>query len=226
MYDETRFFYVKSFPLFSHLKEQQIMELSTTLKFRQVYRGEVINYGSGEFSKIFFLVKGKVKITEIKELDNELVKDILTEGDIFGDMDLEGCPKDDEFAEPLTTNTIVGYFKVGDFRRLLEHNPLIGLHYAKQISGKLKRVEDRHSDLVFRDAKWRLIRFIRDWARTDGSKVGDKIVLNNYLTHSDIATFICTSRQSVNILLNELRDSGLLHYNRKQIELTNALVWN
>jgi CRP/FNR family transcriptional regulator, cyclic AMP receptor protein len=226
MYDETKYFYIKTLPLFSHLKEQQIMELSATLKIKQVYRGEVINYGSGEFGKIFFLVKGKIKITEIKEPDNELVKDILAEGDIFGDMELEGYPKDDEFAEPLTANTIICYFTVGDFRRLLELNPLIALNYAKQISGKLKRVEDRHSDLVFRDAKSRLIRFIKDWARTDGSKVGDKIVLNNYLTHSDIAAFICTSRQSVNILLNELRDSGLLHYNRKKIELTDPLVWN
>jgi CRP/FNR family transcriptional regulator len=87
-------------------------------------------------------------------------------------------------------------------------------------------LEVRHADLVFRDAKARLIRFIKNWARTDGSNVGDKIVLNNYLTHSDIAGFISTSRQSVNVLLNELRDSGLLHYNRKRIELNDPLVWN
>ena len=69
----------------------------------------------------------------------------------------------------------------------------------------------------------RLIRFIKNWAHTDGSRVGDKIVLNNYLTHSDIASVISTSRQSVNVLLNELRDSGMLFYNRKHIEL-NALL--
>ncbi|MBS1608655.1 MAG: winged helix-turn-helix domain-containing protein, partial [Bacteroidetes bacterium] len=64
------------------------------------------------------------------------------------------------------------------------------------------------------------------WAQSDGSRMGDKIILNNYLTHSDIAGVISTSRQSVNVLLNELRDAGMLFYNRKRIELNNPLIWN
>jgi CRP-like cAMP-binding protein len=37
---------------------------------------------------------------------------------------------------------------------------------------------------------------------------------------------IATSRQSVNALLNELRDSGLLYYNRRRIELHDPGAWN
>lgn len=226
MFDEMRSFYLKSLPIFRNLQEQQIKEISSLVKFKQVYRGETINYGSGKFSKIYFVIKGKIKLTELDEFDNELVKDILTDGEVFGDLDLEGDPKNDEFAEALTANTIICYFNASDFRKILEANPMIALNYAKKVNLKLKRLEDRHADLVFRDAKARLIRFIKNWARMDGSKVGDKIVLNNYLTHSDIAGFISTSRQSVNVLLNELRDSGMLHYNRKKIELNDPMVWN
>ncbi|MES1159556.1 MAG: Crp/Fnr family transcriptional regulator, partial [Bacteroidota bacterium] len=104
--------------------------------------------------------------------------------------------------------------------------PRMALDYAHTVNKKLKRLEDRHSDLVFRDAKSRLIRFIRTWARSDGNRIGDKIILNNYLTHSDIAGVIATSRQSVNVLFNELRDSGMLYYNRKRIELNDMGVWN
>lgn len=94
------------------------------------------------------------------------------------------------------------------------------------VSREWEKSESRHSDLVFYDAKARLIRFIKNRARTDGSRIGDKIILHNYLTHSDIAGIIATSRQSVNVLFNELRDSGLLFYNRKRIELNNPMVWN
>jgi CRP/FNR family cyclic AMP-dependent transcriptional regulator len=100
------------------------------------------------------------------------------------------------------------------------------MSYARKVNSKLQKLENRHADLVFRDTKDRLINFIKHWARTDGSHMGDKIVLNNYLTHSDIAGFIATSRQSVNMLLNELRSSGLLRYNRKHIELNNSVIWN
>jgi len=102
----------------------------------------------------------------------------------------------------------------------------MALGYAQTVNKKLKRLEDRHSDLVFRDARFRLIRFIKSWAISDGKRIGNKIVLPNYLTHSDIAGVIATSRQSVNVLFNELRDSGLLFYNRKRIELNDTGGWN
>jgi len=159
-------------------------------------------------------------------MDNELIKDILTAPDLFGDLGLAGNPSMDEFAEALTANTVVCVFNSNEFKRILSEQPVIALNYANIVNNKLKKLENRHSDLVFRDAKSRLIRFMKNWAQADGSPMGDKIILNNYLTHSDIAGVIATSRQSVNVLLNELRDSGMLFYNRKRIELNNSLVWN
>ena len=112
------------------------------------------------------------------------------------------------------------------FRKSLHDNIMMAINYANTVNCKLKRLEGRHSDLVFHDAKSRLIRFIKNGVRTDGSRIGDKIILNNYLTHSDIAAVIATSRQSVNVLFNELGDSGILYYNRKKIELNDPLIWN
>jgi CRP/FNR family transcriptional regulator len=182
--------------------------------------------GDGDYSKIYFVIKGKIKLAEANDMGEELIKDILTEGDILGDISLDGNPSIDEYAEALTANTIICGFNIVDFKKILQSNPLLALRYANKVSNKLKKAENRHADLVFRDAKSRLIRFIKYWANIDGSRIGDKIVLNNYLTHSDIAGFISTSRQSVNVLLNELRDSGMLFYNRKKIELNNSFQWN
>lgn len=226
MCDEIKFVYLKSHPLFSNLTDQQIKDAAQLMKVKTVYRGEYFDYGAGPFSKLFLLIKGKIKITLSDDMDNELVKDILTAPDIFGDLSMDGRPSVDEYTEALTSNTVVCSFNVPDFKKILEDNILLALNYANTVNNKLKKLETRHADLVFYDAKARLIRFIKNWARTDGSRIGDKIVLNNYLTHSEIAGVIATSRQSVNVLFNELRDSGLLFYNRKRIELNNPMVWN
>jgi len=223
---ETKYIYLKSNSLFQELDETKLMELSTGLKVHNVFRAESINYGDGEYTKIYFVAKGKVKIAESNDRGDELIKDILTEGDFFGDLSLDGNTSFDEYAEALTANTIVCSFKVSDFRRVLHTHPQIALSYAIKVSSKLRKLENRHADLVFRDAKARLIHFIKNWARMDGNLIGNKIVLPNYLTHSDIAGFISTSRQSVNVLLNELRDSGMLFYNRKKIELNDPRMWN
>jgi CRP/FNR family cyclic AMP-dependent transcriptional regulator len=226
MSEEMKYFYLKNHPMLSSLTEQKLKEAAAVSKIRTVYRGEMISYGEAGYTRIHFLVKGKVKITDVGGAENELIKDILTEPDIFGDLGLEGKLTRDECAEALTANTIICSFHVSDFKRILEENPQMILGYAQKVTGKLQRLENRHADLVFLDTKDRLIRFIKNWARSDGNRIGDKIILNNYLTHSDIAGFIATSRQSVNMLLNELRSSGLLCYNRKHIELNNPIAWN
>lgn len=225
MNEDIKFIYLKCQSLFKDLSEKELKELAAITRTKALSRTEFVDYGDGDFSKIFFIVKGKIKITKSNEMDEELVKDILTEGDFFGDLGLEGNATE-EVAEALMSNTIVCYFTISEFRKLLQSNPLLVMNYASKVSSKLRKLEGRHADLVFRDAKARLIRFIKNWARTDGNKMGDKIILNNYLTHSDIAGFISTSRQSVNVLFNELRDSGLIHYNRKRIELNDPMVWN
>ena len=226
MYNELKYVYLKSHPLFANMQDKQINDACNLAKVKTIYRGETIDYGAGESAKVFLLIKGKIKITLSDEMDNELIKDILTAPDIFGDISLEGRPSDDEFAQALMANTVVCCFNVADFKKLLEENALLALNYANTVNRKLKKLETRHSDLVFHDAKSRLIRFIKNWASTDGSKIGDKIILNNYLTHSDIAGVIATSRQSVNVLFNELRDAGMLMYDRKKIQLNDIVAWN
>lgn len=226
MSEESKLNYLKAFELFSNLHETQLKRIAHLVKFRQLSAREIVQYGSGEFSKIYFIVSGKIKLTEISGADGELVKDILTEGEIFGDLQLEGDPKNYEFAEAITSNTIICQVNSSDFIMLLHAYAEIAISYVKKVSLKLKRLEDRHSDLMQYDVKSRLMRFIKNWATVEGSKIGDKIILQNYLTHSDIAGMISTSRQTVSILFKKMKDSGLLHYNRKLIQLNDPANWN
>lgn len=226
MSPEIKYAYLKSHPLFADASEVCIQQASELMKVKTISRGESFGYGDGSFSKVYLLIQGKIKIADINSDCNELIKDILTAPDIFGNLSMETTAATDEYAGALTANTIVCYFTITDLKQILQSNPSIALTYATLVNNKLRKLEIKHADLVFRDARSRLIRFIKNWAVTDGSRVGDKIVLNNYLTHTDIANVISTSRQSVNVLFNELRDEGMLFYNRKRIELNNQLAWN
>jgi CRP-like cAMP-binding protein len=50
---------------------------------------------------------------------------------------------------------------------------------------------------------------------------GNEIVLENYLTHQDMAALICSTRQTVTELLNSFEHEGLLTYGRKEIIIHN-----
>ena len=54
-------------------------------------------------------------------------------------------------------------------------------------------------------------------AEEEGVKVGDEILLKHDLTHQDFANLTATSRQTVTVTLNELRDKDLIYMERKKI---------
>jgi len=226
MYTEIKYLYLKQHSLTTGLTDAQILEMTNSVKVKNVKKGESVYMDDGFESRIYLLVKGKIKISEVDDRGDELIKEILTATEMFGDLSLDGSISDDEFAESLTENTVICSYRSSEFKELMQLNPVLAMNFIQEVSSKLRRLESRHSNLVFKDAKSRLISFFRDWANREGKKEGDKIRLNNYLTHNDIAGIISTSRQSVTTLLNELKDGGLIFYDRKHIEFSERQMIN
>ena len=226
MYNEVKYLYLQQHAVTAGLTNAQLLQMTDTVKVKNVKKGESVYMDDGFESRIYLLVKGKIKISEVDDRGDELIKEILTATDVFGDVSLDGSVSDDEFAEALTENTVICSFKSSEFKQLMQTNVVLAMNFIQQVSGKFRRLENRHSNLVFKDAKSRLISFFRDWATREGSREGDKITLNNYLTHNDIAGIISTSRQSVTTLLNELKEGGIIYYNRKHIEFSDRYFVN
>ena len=78
--------------------------------------------------------------------------------------------------------------------------------------------------MVTKDVKSRLLYCFKEWARKEGKQLGDKVVIKNSLTHNDLANMISTSRQTVTVILNELKESGVINYNRKEIEFSRVML--
>jgi CRP/FNR family transcriptional regulator len=99
----------------------------------------------------------------------------------------------------------------------LLRNPSLALSYTKLVGLKLKRIKNHYANLVSKDAKTRLLSFMKEWAEREGKREGNRVIIENYLTQNDIAQIICTSRQTATVLLNELEENGLMYYGRKEI---------
>ena len=85
------------------------------------------------------------------------------------------------------------------------------------IGDRLRRVEDRLESLIFKDARTRIIDFIKDSASKRGRQVGFETLIKHSLTQQDIANLTGTSRQTVTSVLNELKKLNLIYFTRKSI---------
>ncbi len=78
--------------------------------------------------------------------------------------------------------------------------------------------------MASQDVKSRLIFCFKEWAKKEGKNQGDKIIFKNSLTHNDMASIISTARQTVTVMLNELKEAGAISYNRKEIAFSPLML--
>ena len=217
MYEELKYWYLRDHKLFWTLSMSQIKQLCIITGFKKANKGDIIYFSSSDAPRVFLLKKGNIKIVAIDEDGNETIKDIIQKGDLFGELELENDRNSNEYAKALTDEVAICSFLMSDFEDLLLRNPNLALSYTKFVGMKMKRLKNNYANLISKDAKTRLLTFLKEWAERDGKKEGNKIIIENYLTQSDIAQIICTSRQTATLMLNELEEKGLMHYGRKEI---------
>ena len=81
---EPKNFYLKTFNIASNLSDVQVVELCNNLTQKEARKNEVV-YAKGGDKKIFILISGKLKIAEIDANGNEMIKELVLPGDLFGD---------------------------------------------------------------------------------------------------------------------------------------------
>ena len=220
---EPKNFYLKAFNIANNLNETQLSDLCNNLTQKEAKKNQIV-YAKGGEKKVFLLISGKVKISEINSAGDEMIKELILPGDIFGDVMLCYEGPTYEYAEVISERAI--YYAIGQdqLAMLMRSNHALTMNYMAKVSEKFKSLENRYVNMVTKDVRSRLLYCFKEWAKKEGKRLGDKVVVKNSLTHSDLANLISTSRQTVTVILNELKEAGAINYNRREIEFTQLML--
>jgi len=208
---------LKSFPIFKDLDADELQQLQQCMEYHAVPRNTRIYEQGQEADRLFFLVKGTIKIGTRANDDREIIKQILHPLAVFGEAGLLGEDKRFDFAQSMNDEVRVYAITVQRLRSIMLRNQKLTISFMNWIGRKLKRTEARLESMVFKDARERIIEFLRESARRRGKRVGYEMLIKHCLTQQDIANFTGTSRQTVTSVLNELRKSNLIHFTRRSI---------
>ena len=208
--------YLEKFNLFEKLDMSCLTDIgkkSSMLKFK---KNDAIFIPQALNKNVFFLKKGKVKISNFNKEGEEFIKTILKPGEMFGKLPYSPGSGDDDYAYSLGDVTVC-FMPSEVFEKLIQTDAGLSAEVMKFVSTRLQKLEKRVERLSFKDSKSRLIEMILDFKDDFGKRVGDEYFIDQNLSHKEIAALIATSRQTVTKLLNELRSKGLIDFNRKKI---------
>ena len=215
---EKKLWYLKKINVFSELSWRDLQEMKRLTRMVSYRKNEPI-YLPGDSSEIVYLLKkGRVKISKVSQDGREVALSILEPGEIFGEVEALGATSRESLVQALEP-VLVCEIKRSDFERYLQTYPEVGGKIIKLMGGRLRQLETKVGDLVFKSAQARLASLLLELGETMGVSHNGSMSLQVRLTHQNLANLIGTSRETVSTLMGQFCHHGLIAQEHRYIRI-------
>lgn len=205
---------LRSIPLFTSLESDALAELASRLTPRKYRRGETIFHKDDPGSALYIIENGKVKITSPSSEGGELILNILADGDFFGELSiLDGAARSASAIAMEATQALV--LQRDDFLDVINKKPDVATEIMSILSYRLRRATSLLEDAVFLDLPARLAKRLLELAEKHGVKTDEGLRIDLRLSQHELANSTGASRESVNRLLGQFQDRGLLRLDKQ-----------
>jgi CRP/FNR family transcriptional regulator, cyclic AMP receptor protein len=185
------------------------------------YQKDQVVFSQGEVADaVFYIQKGKLKLTVTSEHGKEAVVAILGPGDFFGEGCLNGHPLriattmaiEDCMVTRITKEAMIA---------TLHNEPDFAQLFMSYLLTRNSRIEEDLIDQLFNSSEKRLARLLLLLANF--GKEGRPEPIVGKISQETLAEMIGTTRSRVSFFMNKFRKLGFIDYNGK-VEVHNSLL--
>jgi len=185
------------------------------------HRNEMVFVQGDPANAVFYLQKGKVKLTVVSHNGKEAVVSILSVGDFFG----EGCLT----GQALRISTAIAMDECSIMRlekarmiRVLHEQPAFSDVFVAHLLSRGIRIEEDLIDQLFNSSEKRLARVLLLLANF-GKDRPEPVIAK--ITQETLAEIVGTTRSRVSFFMNKFRKLGFIDYTYKRdLEVHSSLL--
>ncbi len=209
---------IKSIPFFSCLEKHEFEYLKKVI-IKKTYPKNAIIFSEGDESNSIYVIKhGKVKAVANDENGKEIILNLHGPGDYFGEMSLiDGKPRSATIITKMPSEFMI--IMRNDFKNLLSSNPDITFNLLKGLITRLRQATHKIENLAFLDVYGRVIKVLEQFVKM----VGNKLIIEEKLTHQEIANMVGASREMVSRIIKELVAGNYISIDNRQITILRKL---
>ena len=185
------------------------------------YRKDEIVFSQGEIADaVFYIQKGKIKLSVVSEQGKEAVVAILAPGQFFG----EGCLNGHPLRIATTTaieDCVITRLDKAVMVTTIHNEPDFSELFMAYLLDRNSRIEEDLIDQLFNSSEKRLARLLLLLANF--GKEGRPLPIAGKISQETLAEMIGTTRSRVSFFMNKFRKLGFIEYNG-EIEVHNSLL--
>ena len=185
------------------------------------YRKNQVIFSQGDAANaVFYLHKGKLKVTAVSEQGREAVTSILGSDEFFGEACMAGQSRRLVTVSALT-DAVVTRIAKSQMIQLIREQPSFSQMFMTHILNRTIRVEADLLDQLFNSSERRLARLLLLLANYGGHGKPEPIIAK--ISQETLAEMIGTTRSRVSFFMNRFRKLGFISYNG-HIEVHKSLL--
>jgi len=197
---------LKEIPLFSCLKDEQLLELSKIAIERTYPKNKIIIQKGDTSTSLYVVLSGFAVAIDRNTEGREFILNEFEKGDYFGEVSfIDEKPRSADVETEEESKVIM---LPGDkFRKIIFSNPDIMMNMMKGLLGKLRKATEQIYMLVFMDVYGRIRHLLMELSEP---YQGKKRIIKKRLKHHEIATRVNASREMVSRIVRELFNGGYI----------------
>lgn len=183
-------------------------------------KGQTVFAQSGAADSVFYILKGKVKISVVSEQGKEAIVAILGPSEFCGEGCLSGQTRRMASAAAMTESEIMRLEKAAIIR-ILREQPAFSEVFVAHLVARAIRVEEDLVDQLFNSSEKRLARALLLLANFGKDGKPEPIIAK--VSQETLAEMIGTTRSRVSKFMNKFRKLGFIDYNG-HLEVHSSLL--
>jgi len=193
-----------------HASEYRLIQaISLECKFK---KGEYVFTEDQSDRSVYIMLTGRLKISRMSQLGNEMIQWFCMPGDIFG-ISGENNLSNKVYAQAIS-DCVILKIKKTDFNKLMLEKPRLSLLVIDQLSLRIHALGDMVLYMASDSANIRFVKLIQYLSNNYGQPTNNSIYIDIPTTHQDIADMIGACRQTVSGIISEYKRAGIVDINR------------
>jgi CRP/FNR family cyclic AMP-dependent transcriptional regulator len=210
---------LENVPLLSGLSPTDLATVNRHTVTKTFPAHTVILREGDKSDSLYIILYGKVKVYANDEKGDEVIFTIQGVGDFFGEMALlDETPRS---ASVMTMEpTRVSIMTKSAFKTCLADHPDIAFNLIRALTQRVRQLSDSVRNLALLDVYGRVARTLLNLAQPSG----EELVIDQKLTHQEIANMVGASREMVSRILKDLANKGYIKVEQKRITIYEKLA--
>ncbi len=209
---------IHALPFFKNLAHEEIHEINKSFSDAQFSVGDIIYLKGEKAARLCVIASGSVKLIKQNNNGNEILIDILKQGEFFGNLDPFGNAVYQETAI-VQTHSCIMKIDTENFRGILKKLKSTALIVLDIMSKRLREAQDLIKKLSSSSVENRIAHTILKLGEKLGEQKEIGLLIQIPLSRNDIAGMTGTTPETASRIISRLQKDGIIETGRKWLAI-------